>query len=438
MMTRAEMVRSSIYRLHDLTPVQVSFLLDDNHRFQMTCAGRRSRKTLIGKRKVLKRSCRAPGNYFHAAPTQQQAKKIFWTDLKRYTRPIRVGYSDSELWVRLINGSTIHVLGLDKPERIEGQVWHGGHITEMGNVKPGAWRENIRPVFSDTNGWCIIDGVPEGRAGDYYDMALYACGGTIPERDESIKGSIGINPEDPEWAYYHWYSADVLPPHEIDAARRTYDERTFQQEYEGSFGVAGGQAYYAFGNHNLDHHLVRNMDAPVYIGMDFNVDPMTAVLCYVNRDARMVYQWGEIFLQNSNTYEIADEICRRLHVPDGHGIVIIPDASAASSSTNSTVSDTSILMRRGFSVMHKPCNPQQRNRLAAVNSLLRAADGTVRYKVNPKACPMTIRDFNRVELLPDGRIDKRNEIKGIGHITDALGYLINYYFPVIESRVGTL
>lgn len=430
MISRAEMVQSSLYRLHDLTPVQINFLIDDTHRFQMTCAGRRARKTLIGKRKLLKRSCRAKGNYFHAAPTQQQAKKIFWTDLKRYTRPIRTNYSDSELWVRLINGSTIHVLGLDKPERIEGQVWHGGHITEMGNVKPGAWRENIRPVFADTNGWCIIDGVPEGRAGDYYDMALYSCGGKIPGRNEQIKGAVGLNPDDPEWAYYHWYSSDVLPPHEIEAARRTYDERTFRQEFEGSFEGNEGLAYYAFSQDNL-RSLAYEPGRMVYVGVDFNVNPMTATFSHIEGDT--VYQFGEAYLRHSNTFEMRDEILSRFPV---EMVEVYPDSTGSNRESNAAESDLSILRKGGLKVFARQSNPFVRDRLSAVNSKMRSIDGLVHYYVDPKKCPYTVRDFNKVECLADGRENKKQEDEGLVHISSALGYMIAYKFPVRERTAA--
>ena len=56
-----------------------------------------------------------------AAPTYAQAKLIFWEELKRDTKYFQSKTpSESELWVKLKNGSEIRVLGLDKPERIEG------------------------------------------------------------------------------------------------------------------------------------------------------------------------------------------------------------------------------------------------------------------------------------------------------------------------------
>ncbi|MCK4818741.1 hypothetical protein KA005_23415, partial [bacterium] len=65
--------------------------------------------------------------------------------------------------------------------------------------------------------------------------------------------------------------------------------------------------------------------------------------------------------------------------------------------------------------------------------------GTItRYKVNPQACPKTINDLNKRESLADGRLDKKQETEQqIGHISDALGYLISYNFPIIKGGVLT-
>jgi len=141
--------------LNELTPVQLQ-LYKDKHRFIVLTSGRRSKKTLISKRKLLKEALREPSKYFHGTPTHKQAKNIFWADLKRDTKLFRSKPpNETDRFVTLHNGSEIHVMGLDKPERIEGQVWHGCHISEIANIKPGAWEANIRPVLSDTGGWAI-------------------------------------------------------------------------------------------------------------------------------------------------------------------------------------------------------------------------------------------------------------------------------------------
>ena len=334
--------------------------------------------------------------------------------------------------VKLFNGSEIHVVGLDKPERIEGQPWHGCHITEFGNLKGlSAWTSNIRPVLSDTKGWALIDGVPEGR-NFYYDLAVKASGGVLPT---SKHGQGSYATDGGEWAYYHWFSSDVLNPEEIEAVREELDERTFRQEYEGSFETYEGLAYKEFGPHNLDEKLKKEAET-LNIGMDFNVDPMTAVIGHIKGDT--FEQFDEVWLNNSNTYEMIDEIKSRYGSPR-HRFYVYPDATGKAGSSNATQSDLDILKSAGFLVRAKSSNPRQKDRTNTVNSFIKDRGELTRYKVNPKTCPKTINDLNKRECLPDGRLDKKQEAETqIGHISDALGYLIHHNFPIVANAIKGL
>jgi len=421
--------------LKNLTPIQKKYY-NDTHRFSVTSAGRRSRKTLISMAKLENRALEDylkyndNRRYFHAAPTRQQAKDIFWEKLKKNTKIFWTRQpSETELTVFLLNKIEIHVVGLDKPERIEGREWHGGHITEFGNIKSGAWEENIRPLFADTNGFCYIDGVPEGR-NHYYDRALYAAGGVIPKTVPK-QGGYAENPTDSEWAFYTWFSSDVLTESEIISAKNDLDERTFRQEYEGSFESIEGRAYYNFSKENLKM-CKYNENETVHIGMDFNVNPMTAVFGHIFSDE--YHQFGEAYLKNSNTFEMARHITELFPI---NKVIIYPDSTGRAMESNATESDLQILKNKGFYICANSTNPYVKDRINAVNSLICSMDGKRRYFVNPKTCPKTINDLNKVERLPDGRENKKQEQQGLVHISSALGYLVSYNFPFVKPRITT-
>jgi len=419
-------------RLHDLTPIQKQYY-HDKHRFLVVSAGRRSRKTLIGARRVLLAALENPGKrYFLAAPTEGQAKAIFWEGphaglLRNVPRICIKKTNATNLYVQLLNGAEIHVVGLDKPARIEGRPWDGCMITEMADIKPQAWSENIRPVLSDTNGFAILDGVPEGR-NHYYDKALYAAGGAIPPTIP-LQGAYAENLSDPEWAFYSWFSSDVLSAGEIAAVKRELDERTYRQEYEGSFEGEEGRAYYAFCEENLKI-VQRDQNQIVHVGMDFNVDPMTAVLCHVCGDT--IYQWGEVWLKNSNTYEMARYLAEKFNPRQ---CVIYPDSTGQARETNATASDMKILKDSGFVIRAHSVNPRQRDRVNAMNGRFKSMDGSRRFFINPNTCPKTINDINKAEIMPDGRLNKDQEKQQIGHISAALGYLVSYLFPMRAGGV---
>jgi hypothetical protein len=294
----------------------------------------------------------------------------------------------------------------------------------MGDVKKGAWEANIRPLVSDTLGFMILDGVPEGRANDYYDLAVRAAGGVIPTTIPG-KGVYAESKEFPEWCFFSWFSADVLTPGEIASVRLEYDERTFRQEYEGSFEGEEGRAYYAFGAHNLIDDSEMH-PAQVHVGMDFNVDPMTAVLCDVSGDT--VTQYDEVYLRHSNTYEMVKHLIEVKHL-DPAMTTIYPDSTGGAESSNARLSDLAILKNAGFKIKAHPANPMQRDRLAAVNTRCRSSNGTVRFFVM-RHCKKSINDYNKVQVMPDGRLDKTQKDTGLTHISDGTGYLIAYLFPV--------
>ncbi len=66
-------------------PVQQAYW-SSPHRFNTIPAGRRSGKTELAKRKLVKRALAGtkfdPPRFFAGAPTREQAKRIFWDDLK--------------------------------------------------------------------------------------------------------------------------------------------------------------------------------------------------------------------------------------------------------------------------------------------------------------------------------------------------------------------
>lgn len=116
-------------------PVQRS-LIEDRVRFKVVPAGRRSGKTERAKRYVAKEALQNAGErYFIAAPTRDQVKKIYWADMKQLclTSMASKAPSESDLIIYLDNGTEVHLIGLDRPERIEGVLWTGGVPEENSN-----------------------------------------------------------------------------------------------------------------------------------------------------------------------------------------------------------------------------------------------------------------------------------------------------------------
>jgi hypothetical protein len=413
------------------------------HRFNVVPAGRRSGKTELAKRKMARIALLVIGmtgasqfadpNYACAAPTRDQAKRIYWNDMKMLL-PKRLikSVSETELIIKTVVGSTIQVVGMDKPERIEGSPWDGIILDEYGNMKPQAWGANVRPALADRNGWCDLIGVPEGR-NHYYDVAEYA------------KGEMAAQGLESEWGYYHWKSSMVLPPSEIEAARRNLDELTFQQEYEGSFINFTGRAYYTYTDANKAA-LSYNPNEELGFCFDFNVDPGIAGVVQegiLPNELIGTKVIGEVYIpQNSNTVMV----CKKLIEDWGNhkgDVCVYGDATGGQRRTSSTAgSDWDIVRevlgahfgsRLKFRVQSR--NPAERARVNTVNTRIRNAAGELRLFVDVQAAPMINRDFDGVRMIEggSGEIDKHTD-KRLTHLSDAIGYYLYFRF----SGSGTI
>lgn len=422
-------IEQAIPDIDPITLIQIQLYNDWNHRFYICPSGRRSRKTLIFLRKLLIQALKNSYHYyFLGAPTDAQAEAIFWRRAKAMTRPFWAKRPrETQKTIYLRNGSEIEVHGLDKPERVEGRPWHGAHITEVDNCKPDMWDEHIEPCFEDTQGFAYLDGVPEGGRGWYYKLALYASGGVLPKEDPRLQGAFADNGE---WCYYHWKSATVLDPASLARRAERLDPRTYAQEWDGSFESVGGAAYYRFSEDNI-RRCVYDPELLVHVGMDFNVNPMTATLNHIYIEEKtgrdVVMQFGEIWLEDSNTPQMAAELKRRFKKPER--VIIYPDATGGARSQTGNKSNHQILRDEGFTLKFKSTNPEQTDRLAAVNSMLKSKTGFIGWYIDP-CCKHTIEDLNQVIRHDDGRIVEAQGKEKLTHISSAQGYFIAYKYPV--------
>lgn len=418
-------------------------------RFSIIPAGRRSGKTeIIGKRKMALRFMlchdkRYPQYYspyqdpkfFIGAPTRDQVKRIYWQDMKKLIpRSFLVKEpNESNLILTGVNGAELHLMGLDKPERMEGSPWDHGVIDEIGNVKPNAWQANIRPALSDRKGGCDFIGVPEGR-NHYYDMW---------KRAEADKTG--------QWARFHWISADILPESEIIAAKAELDELVYLQEYEASFVNFSGLAYYNFDeNYNVGNiRQFYNPNKPLVLCFDFNVSPGICVIAQefgadvfqVPVGQTITGAIGEVHIpRNSTTPRVCRKIIQDWGEHQGKVICYGDATGGAKGSAKVRGSDWDLIKEElyghfgrqlGFNVPKS--NPQERQRVNAMNSRLRSANGQIRLMVDGKHCPQLIRDFEGVILIEGGHgeIDKKADEK-LTHLTDGFGYYIHREYPVFK------
>lgn len=378
------------------------------------------------------------GMFIAAGPTWTQAKNIFWRDLKNLVPEwAKTGTSESLLHIYLRNGAQIAVVGLDKPERVEGTPIDGGVIDEIGNVHRSAWTDHVRPMLTDRDGWMDLIGVPEGR-NHYYDLATEA------ELDESG-----------EWGYYHWTTEEILHLYkgldkarlEIASAKRDLDELSYAQEYLGSFVHFEGRAYYAFDRGDNCWPLVYEPKMPLIFTFDFNKAPGTAAIVQegAHKEIPASGVLGEVFIpRDSNTPRVCKELMLDWHGPKARrhrhqgDVYIYGDATGGAGGSAKIDGSDWDLVKKELAAANewrlrwrvRDSNPSERARVNAVNSRIKGAGGVCRLLVDPRHAPKMARDLDGVmtEKGGSGKLDKKSD-SSLTHLSDGLGYYIQDKFP---------
>ena len=208
-----------------------------------------------------------------------------------------------------------------------------------------------------------------------------------------------------------------LPEGYLDTLYEQYDSELVKQELEGEFvNIAAGRVYYSFTRENNIYEFEKK-DSPIYIGMDFNINPMCAVCCQLTENS--IYVFDEIYQKNSNTYNVAETIKDRYGTDN---IKIVPDSTGKALKTSSKKSDHQILRDIiGNDVVVYNVNPFREDRFNCVNGLL----DKKRIIIHPK-CKMLIKDLEQYNYEDDNPM--------LSHISDALGYLAWKYFPLKRPR----
>lgn len=378
-----------------------------NARFRSVVAGRRFGKTFLSTGEILRFATQGNNkNVWYVAPTYGSAKEIAWDMLMECVPEEYIARTnESALNVKLINGSSISLKGAEKPNNLRGRALDFVVLDEFADMRPETWYEVIRPSLSDRLGSALFIGTPKGR-NHFYD--LWASGINGLEGWESFQ--------------YTTLQGGNVPSSEIEQAKLDLDARTFNQEYCAEFVTYAGLIYYGFSR----EHSVFDMNddnGTLHIGMDFNLDPMSAVICI--RKGGTLYAVDEIVMYGSNTDEMVAEIVDRY---PNRNIIIYPDPASRQRKTSAGGrTDLSILQNAGFSVKAKKSHAMVRDRINAVNSRLLSADGERHLFVSPK-CKQTIKSLERQTYKEGTSIPNKDD--GFDHMNDALGYLVEYLFPV--------
>lgn len=386
-------------------------ILSSDARHIMLFGGSRSGKTFLAVRSLIIRASKEKSRHAILRLNFNHIKTSIWLDtlpkvLKVSFPDLAVDWNKSDFYITLPNGSEIWCAGLDDEKRVEkilgkeystlyfnecSQIPYKSiqvaltRLAEKNNLKKKAYYDQNPPSKKHWSYWLFqkhldpVDNVPV---------------------DKNKYSSILMNPKD---------NLENIDPEYISEILDNLPEAQRKRFKDGEFGEdSDGAAYYAF---EREKH-VKDIDKSFQIGqrcigIDFNVQPMTAVVGhYINKK---FYVMSEAFLENSDTFKMSTHLIKNGH----RGANIYPDSTGSNRKT-SGISDHQILKNDGFNIQFTR-NPLVVDRVNNLNRLLREE----RIIIDP-SCRKLINDLEKVSWK-DGSLDQKTD-KMVTHISDALGY----------------
>lgn len=399
-------------------------------RFTVVVAGRGSGKTEVSRRKLVRfLDVLKPWqdrNYVYGLPTYSQAKRVAWDQLNAlipnsWVSDKNSGRNKSELCITTNAGAKLYVVGLDKPQRIEGIQLDGAVIDECSDQHPSTYTKSILPMLTHRNAWCSRIGVPKRNGVGAAEFKAAFEEGLIPGNAAGIES-------------YTWSSDTILTPDQLVDVLKQLTAKDAEEQLGGLWVAGEGQIFYAYSEADtISESAQYDPNNIIGVGSDFNVNPMAWVLFHV-RDGKM-YVFDELFIRNTNTQSTLDILHSR-YMHHKAGWMFFGDASAQNRHSSTAITDyIQIKNDKRFDTdgrpkqIHYPTkNPAVADRLAATNALLLNGMGIRRLFINKKCT--NLRNDLATRSYKEGTREIDDSASDSGHITDALGYPVYKLFPL--------
>ncbi len=226
-----------------------------------------------------------------------------------------------------------------------------------------------------------------------------------------------------------------LPESYIQSLRDNYDENLLKAYLDGQFtNLQRGNTYHGFERERNVRECEYNRSQPIHVGWDFNVMPQCVCIIQEQQNSPNIKVIDEIQLDADGSGDVlTDRMCRTIKqkYPNSK-YYAYPDATGAARHSSARFSDIEIIRRNGFMVHVRHINPLVVNRVNSMNNNL--AKGNM--IIDPK-CKGLIRDLEQVVNKEGTRDIDKTTNKDLTHLSDALGYYVDYKHPTIKPVIGT-
>lgn len=276
-------------------------IYQDTHRFKVVCCGRRFGKTRMASYIVIIKALSEPDQVIWLVSPKYSQTMIIWRMLRKYLPRSHISnIKEGELYIELVNGSTIWAKSADNPDALVGEGLDFLVMDEAARVKEEAWETALQPALMDKKGEVIFISTPKGKNWFY---RLYLRG--LEGRDEYKSFN------------YTSYDNPTLDPEELEKRRQTLPELIYRQEILAEFIEGGGEVFQdiqkAIGTTLREpianHTYVMGVDLAKY--QDFTVitvaDVATKEIVYFDRFSKI--DWNYQKEQIQHVFKEYNECC---------------------------------------------------------------------------------------------------------------------------------
>jgi len=343
---------------------------------------------------------------FIGAPVHRQLQTVTLKDFFEFLDECKMlwDYNEQKGRIKVDNGNgttTIMTASMTNHKAIRGAEYGWATVDEAVYTEHASLRV-LMGRMRDKNGDMGIDCISSPNGFDFIYNTFHPNGEFWDHNFRLIKAKTQENIHLPET-----YITSLISQY------GGLNSKLAQQEILGEFvNIKTGRIYWAFDREKHVKPCKRDPDYPIYISMDFNVDPMTASIFQIINDR--MYVFAEIHNRDSNTIRTGQELKNKYGT---QFVTIIPDSTGLKNTTNSSQSDLKILRDLGFTVS-ATTNPYRMDRYNALNLSF-----DKNLIILDPSCKFLINDLEQVSYKegdPTGKPETTNKL--LTHSSDNLGY----------------
>lgn len=204
-------------------------VIDSVARFRVLAAGRRFGKSFLASSEAIRFALSKKRQVvWVVAPVFAQTKKLWRIILEMLPIELIRTINRGELFISLVNGSTIWFKSSDNPDSLRGEGLNFLVVDEASIVSREAWEQALRPALSDTKGKALFISTP--RSYNWF-FELYQRG-QLPEEKTEFES----------WCF-PTSASPFVDLKEIEEAKRTLPQIVFRQEYLAEFIDEAGSVF---------------------------------------------------------------------------------------------------------------------------------------------------------------------------------------------------